>query len=186
MSTESNQERESPEFRLERRVAHLERIVEIRQILNSTLSLISLVCTIIESAKELTRSEACSIMLLDKRTGELRFSHLTDQEEYCLEDLVVPVDSSVAGVVMHTGEPLLIRDAKSDSRWNPMIDDTTDFDTRSILAVPLKVKDRVIGVMELLNKCDGQKHGGVASGAHLGGERGGKRQSLHVRPPCLS
>ena len=159
MSAESSQERESPEIRLERRVAHLERIVEISQILNSTLSLKPLVSTIIESAKELTRSEACSIMLLDKRTGELRFSHSTDQVEYSLEDLVVPLDSSVAGVVVHTGEPLLIHDAKSDSRWNPMIDDTTDLDTRSILAVPLKVKDRVIGVMELLNKCDDQQFG---------------------------
>ncbi len=73
MSTESNQERESTEFRLERRVVHLARIVEKSQILNSTLSLKPLVSTIIESAKELTRSEACSIMLLDKRTGELRF-----------------------------------------------------------------------------------------------------------------
>jgi len=186
MSAESNQERESTELRLERRVAHLERIVETSQILNSTLSLEPLASTIIESAKELTRSEACSIMLLDKITGELRFSHSTDQEKYCLEDLVVPLDSSVAGVVVHTGEPLLIRDAKSDSRWNPMMDDTIDIDTRSILAVPLKVKDRVIGVMELPNKCDGQKHGGVASGAHLGGERGGKRKSLRVRPPCPS
>jgi len=159
MGAESNQERESTEFRLKRRVANLERIVEISQILNSTLSLKPLVSTIIESAKELTRSEACSIMLLDKRTGELRFSHSTDEEECSLEDLVVPLDSSVAGVVVHTGEPLLIRDAKSDSRWNPMIDDTTAFDTRSILAVPLKVKDRVIGVMELLNKYDDQQFG---------------------------
>jgi hypothetical protein len=70
MSAESSQERESTEFRLERRVAHLERIVEISQILNSTLSLKPLVSTIIESAKELTRSEACSIMLLDKKERE--------------------------------------------------------------------------------------------------------------------
>jgi signal transduction histidine kinase len=50
--------------------------------------------------------------------------------------------------------PILIRDAKSDPRWNSRVDETSSFDTRSILGVPLKIKNQVIGVMELLNKKD--------------------------------
>ncbi|MEJ2555476.1 MAG: GAF domain-containing sensor histidine kinase [Anaerolineae bacterium] len=137
---------------LERRIAYLERIVKVSQILNSTLSLEPLLRIIIQSATELTHTEACSIMLLDKRTGELRFTHSIGEGSEGLRDMTVPLDNSIAGWIVRKRKPLLIRDAKNDSRWNPQIDRTIDFDTRSILGVPLKVKDEVIGVMELLNK----------------------------------
>ncbi len=54
---------------------------------------------------------------------------------------------------------MLIRDVKADSRWHSQVDQTIAFDTRSILGVPLKVKDEVIGAMELLNKLDDQGFG---------------------------
>lgn len=137
---------------LERRIAYLERIVKVSQILNSTLSLEPLLRIIIQSATELTHTEACSIMLLDKRTGELRFTHSIGEGSEGLRDMTVPLDNSIAGWIVRKRKPLLIRDAKNDPRWNSQIDRTIDFDTRSILGVPLKVKDEVIGVMELLNK----------------------------------
>ncbi len=141
---------------LERRIAYLERIVKVSQILNSTLSLEPLLRIIIQSATELTHTEACSIMLLDKRTGALHFSHTIGEGSEGLRDMTVPLDDSIAGWIVRKGKPLLIRDAKTDPRWHSQVDKTIDFDTRSILGVPLKVKDEVIGVMELLNKVDDQ------------------------------
>jgi signal transduction histidine kinase len=141
---------------LERRIAYLERIVKVSQILNSTLSVEPLLRIIIQSATELTHTEACSIMLLDKRTGELRFTHSIGEGSEGLRDVTVPLDNSIAGWIVRKRKPLLIRDAKTDPRWHSQIDKTIDFDTRSILGVPLKVKDEVIGVMELLNKVDEQ------------------------------
>jgi signal transduction histidine kinase len=107
---------------------------------------------IIQSATELTHTEACSIMLLDRRTGELRFSHSVGEGSEGLRDMIVPLDDSIAGWIVRKRKPLLIRDAKSDPRWHSKVDQSIDFDTRSILGVPLTVKDEVIGVMELLNK----------------------------------
>ena len=141
---------------LQRRIAYLERIVKVSQILNSTLSLEPLLDIIIQSATELTHTEACSIMLLDKRTGELHFSHSIGQGSEGLRDVTVPLDDSIAGWIVRKRKPLLIRDAKTDSRWHSQVDKTIDFDTRSILGVPLKVKDEIIGVMELLNKVGDQ------------------------------
>jgi signal transduction histidine kinase len=139
---------------LERRIAYLERIVKVSQIINSTLSLEPLLRIIIQSATELTHTGACSIMLLDKRTGELHFSHTVGEGSEGLRDVTVPLDNSIAGWIVRKGKPLLIRDAKNDPRWHSQVDKTIDFDTRSILGVPLKVKDQIIGVMELLNKID--------------------------------
>jgi signal transduction histidine kinase len=137
---------------LERRIAYLERIVKVSQILNSTLSLEPLLRIIIQSATELSHTEACSIMLLDKRSGELHFSHSIGEGSEGLRNVTVPLENSIAGWIVRKGKPLLIRNAKTDPRWNPQVDRKIDFDTRSILGVPLKVKDQVIGVMELLNK----------------------------------
>jgi signal transduction histidine kinase len=137
---------------LEQRIAYLERIVKVSQILNSTLSLDPLLRIIIQSATELTNTESCSIMLLDKQTGELRFAHMIGESAADLHNLTVSLDHSIAGWIVSKGKPLLIRDVKSDPRWNADIDEAIDFDTRSILGVPLRVKDETIGVLELLNK----------------------------------
>jgi GAF domain-containing protein len=140
---------------LERRIGYLERIVKVSQILNSTLSLEPLLQIIIQSATELTNTEACSIMLLDKNTGELRFAEATGDSEQ-LKKVSVPLENSIGGWVIRKNRPLLIRDAKNDPRWHGGVDESLAFETRSILGVPLKVRDRTIGVLELVNKKDDQ------------------------------
>jgi transcriptional regulator with GAF, ATPase, and Fis domain len=137
---------------LEKRIGYLERIVKVSQILNSTLSLEPLLQIIIQAATELTNTEACSIMLIDKHTGELRFAEATGGTSETLKKVSVPLDNSIGGWVVRKDRPLLIRDAKNDPRWHRGVDETTDFETHSILGVPLKVRDEVIGVLEVVNK----------------------------------
>ena len=137
---------------LERRIGYLERIVKVSQILNSTLSLEPLLQIIIQSATELTDTEACSILLLETNTGELRFAEATGGVSEALKEVTVPLSNSVGGWVIRKDRPLLIRDARNDPRWNQKVDETIDFETHSILGVPLKVRDKAIGVLELVNK----------------------------------
>lgn len=140
---------------LERRVAYLERIVKVSQILNSTLSLEPLLRIIIQAATELTNTEACSIMLLDKATGELRFASATNMEEgdnQALKDMTVPLENSIGGWIVKKNKPLLIREAQKDPRWHSGVDARVSFETHSILGVPLTIRNEVIGVMEVLNK----------------------------------
>jgi signal transduction histidine kinase len=137
---------------LEHRISYLERIVKVSQILNSTLSLEPLLQIIVQSATELTDANACSIMLIDKNTGELRFEESTGVVIDALRKVSVPLDNSIAGYVIRKNRPLLVRDTQNDPRWHSGVDQTTDFETHSILGVPLKVRNKVIGVLELLNK----------------------------------
>lgn len=134
---------------LETRVAYLERISKVSQILNSTLELSPLLEIITQVGSELTKTEACSILLYEEESGELRFMPATFAKG---EGIVVPIENSIAGLVFKKVKPVLIRDAKADPRWNRQVDQVSDFDTRSILGVPLKIKNQVIGVMELVNK----------------------------------
>ncbi len=137
---------------LERRIAYLERIVKISQILNSTLSLEPLLQIIIQAATELTNTESCSILLIDPNTNELKFAEATGGLTDKLKKLSVPLENSVAGWIVIKDRPLLIRDAKDDPRWHRGVDESTHFETRSILGVPLKLRDKVIGVLEVINK----------------------------------
>jgi signal transduction histidine kinase len=137
---------------LEQRIGYLERIVKVSQILNSTLSLQPLLQIIVQSATELTGTEVCSIMLIEKNTKELRFAEATGGVSDALCKVAVPLDGSIGGWVMRSNRPLLIRDAKNDPRWHSGVDESTDFETESILGVPLRVRNQVIGVLEVVNK----------------------------------
>jgi len=137
---------------LEQRIGYLERIVKVSQILNSTLSLQPLLQIIVQSATELTGTEACSIILMDKNTKELRFAEATGGVSDALKKVTVPLDGSIGGWVVRSNRALLIRDAKNDPRWHRGVDESTDFETQSILGVPLRVRNQVIGVLEVVNK----------------------------------
>jgi signal transduction histidine kinase len=139
------------------RVAYLERIAEISRDLNSTLSLDPLLLRIVEGARELADCEACSIILLDENSRELKFAKSTSEEESRkLRQLTIPANS-IAGHVVRTGEPLFVDDTKEDGRWSSDVDVAIAFDTRSMIAIPLMTKGEVIGVMELINKVGGME-----------------------------
>jgi signal transduction histidine kinase len=137
-------------------LAHYERLMEIGQQLNSTLDLASLLRKIVAAATEITTTEAASILLLDPSTGELRFeasSNLTPQE---LDEISVPMEGSIAGWIVTHGEPRVIEDVSQDPSFYKKVDDTIEFRTRNILGVPMRTHNKVIGVLEAVNKRSGE------------------------------
>ncbi|HUV90915.1 MAG TPA: GAF domain-containing sensor histidine kinase [Anaerolineae bacterium] len=136
-----------------KRVARLERLIEVSRALNSTLSLRPLLHDIVVAAQELTDTEACSIMLVDRNSGLLYFEEATNLTG--IRSIVVPMEGSVAGWVVKTGEPVVIADARSDPRFYRKVDEQSTFVTQSILAVPMIARGNVIGVLEAINKRNG-------------------------------
>ncbi|MBD3285864.1 GAF domain-containing protein [candidate division WOR-3 bacterium] len=134
----------------------LRRLVEVTGKLLSTIDFDRLLDVILESAKSLTRSEASSLLLLDEKVGKLRFAVATGEAKDSLASLYVPLgEESIAGYVALHGKPLVVNDVKKDGRWYSGIDEATSFHTRSILAVPLTLEDKTVGVIEVLNKKKG-------------------------------
>ncbi|MBE9508340.1 MAG: GAF domain-containing sensor histidine kinase [Chloroflexi bacterium] len=139
----------------EGRMARLERLIEINRSLNSTLSLRPLLNRIVVAAQELTQTEATSILLLDRGSGQLYFEAATNLPG--VHSIVVPMEDSVAGWVVQTGKPLVVPDARKDPRFYRQADEQSSFTTRSILATPLIARDKVIGVLEAVNKEGGDE-----------------------------
>lgn len=136
-------------------ITRLERIIEISRVLNSRLEIQPLLQDIISIATELTDTEVSSVLLVDSKSGDLFFEAATGIKRYEVERVAVPKES-VAGWIVENSLHLVIDDVTKDPRWSQKVDDATEFVTRSILGVPLRVKDKVIGAIEVLNKKSGQ------------------------------
>jgi signal transduction histidine kinase len=139
-----------------RTLARYERLLEISRALISTLDIGDLLEQIVVAATELTATEASSILLVDKRTGVLRFEAAIDTTGFGLASIEVPIESSIAGWVVTNGEPLLIADVSNEPRWSSNVDEQSEFQTRNMLAVPMRTHDKVIGCLEALNKSGDQ------------------------------
>jgi len=138
-------------------MARYERLMEITRQLNSVLDLGSLLLKIIDASIELTRTEQSSILLIDPTTGELRFEASSSLSGGAMEQIVVPMEGSLAGWVATNGEPVLVENTQADTRWFSKIDKTIKFETRNLLGVPMIAHGKVIGVVEVINKVNEQE-----------------------------
>lgn len=143
-----------PRQLLEAQVSRLQMMLEVSRVLNSTLDMDDLLGIIIEIATKVTETEAAAILLLDEKTGELHFEAATGVKRAQVKSLLVPGEGSVAGWIVTHKRPLVVNDADQDPRYYAQVDGAIHSDTRSILGAPLCVKDKTIGVLEVLNKRD--------------------------------
>ncbi len=139
----------------QRRVQELTFLNEMGQTITSTLDLEQVWTMILAEACRVLGVEVASILLLDERSGELFFQAAVAEEAEMLKAMRIPPGRGIAGWVARHGQPLLVPQARTDPRFYPVIDETINFYTKSILCVPLKIKNRVIGVVETLNKAEG-------------------------------
>jgi HD-GYP domain-containing protein (c-di-GMP phosphodiesterase class II) len=100
--------------------------------------------------KNILGADRCSVFLVDPYKGELWTKVALGMEDKIMR---LPMGHGLAGFVAKTGNSVNIRDAYSDSRFARDVDGMTGYQTRSVLAVPLKNRDgRPLGVFEVLNK----------------------------------
>ncbi len=133
-----------------------ERILDISRQLNSTLEHRPLLQQIVAAVTEIIDTEAASIMLIDPSTGELRFEISSNMNTNLMEKIVVPMEGSIAGWIATHGEPRVIEDVEKEPGHFQKVDTTIEFKTRNILGVPLRTHDKVIGVIQAVNKLNGR------------------------------
>jgi signal transduction histidine kinase len=140
---------------LEGRHKLLLRLVELSVTLNSTLDLDELLQLITETATDLLECEAASILLYDEKNPRLYFAAATGSNPAQLAEIPVPIDSSLAGTIFRTNQPLIINDAVHDPRHYSLVSEQVKVKTNSLLGVPMQIKERTIGVLEAINKREG-------------------------------
>jgi len=131
-------------------------LIDIARDLASTLDLDVLLNRIVKAAAGITNAEAGSILLYDNTSRQLYFQVATNIDEPTLRGLVVPLEGSIAGWIVTNQKPVRIDNVHEDARHFGDVEQTTGFPTNSILGIPLVTKNKVVGVLEVINKQRGK------------------------------
>src|SRR5215212_6445481 len=132
------------------------RLIEISRDLASTLNLDTLLDDIVRASADITHAEAASILLYDDTARQLYFQVATNIDEPTMRGLVVPLEKSIAGWIVVNRKSVRIDDAHKDLRFFSDIEQTIGYSTKSLLGIPLITKNKVVGVLEVLNKKRGK------------------------------
>ena len=130
------------------------RLIEIARDLASTLDLDTLLYRIVKVAAEITDAAEASILLYDDAKRQLHFQVATNMDPN-MRGVDVPLEGSIAGWILSNRKAVRIGDVQDDSRYFSGVENATSYATQSILGVPLITKDKVVGVLEVLNKKEG-------------------------------
>jgi signal transduction histidine kinase len=136
---------------LRQMVVRLSRMVEISVTLNSTLEIGPLLQFIIRSAADLLDCEAASILLVDEKTHDLYFAASTGSDPAELARIPVPLEGSIAGTIFREDRPLIINEVARDPRHFTGVGNSIRYEVRSLIGVPMRIRDKVTGVLEAVN-----------------------------------
>ncbi len=132
------------------------RLIEISRDLASTLDLDTLLTDIVRASADITSASAASILLYDDTARQLYFQIATDMDEPTMRGLIVPLDKSIAGWIVTNRKSVRIDDAHKDERFFSDVEQTVGYSTKSLLGIPLITKNKIVGVLEVVNKKRGR------------------------------
>lgn len=138
--------------KLRKKMAQLEKLAEISIILNSTMDLEKLIKFIMVSAAEMLECEAVSILLYSQEKSSLFFSESSESDVKKLAETIVPLQSSLAGLIFLENKPLILNNVEHDPRHYSLAAQHVNFKTHSLLGVPMRLQSKITGVLEALNK----------------------------------
>ena len=139
----------------EQRARQLAKLNELGMSLTFTLDLKALLRQIMQGAVEILNCNAGSLFLVDPQTDELIFEVVLGPVAEKLAGRRLPPGTGLVGESQQSGQPIIANEAKRSREWFDEIDAQTGFDTQDMLVVPMRIQDRVIGVIEVIDKKDG-------------------------------
>lgn len=137
----------------ERRARQMAVINDVSRSLSSTLELAPLLKSIMQRSVEILNCESGSLLLIDENTGESVFEVAVGPVGAELVGQRLPPGAGLVGKAVMSGEPIIQNDVQRSDQWFNT-DQQTGYSTQDLLVVPMRIKERVIGVLEVLNKHD--------------------------------
>ena len=129
----------------------LQLLADLGKTLTSTLSLHEVLSSIMEQVNAILQPKHWSLFMLDKSKKELYLAISQGDAAKSLKGFRLPLGDGISGWVALEGKPVLVPDVRYDRRFSTKADQITHFETKSIICVPLKNRNEVLGVIELIN-----------------------------------
>lgn len=127
-------------------------LYQISQAITSTLDLKSVFHQTTELAASILQAQAATLFSIDTKQRELVFMVAKGAAAQALEEKRIPITQGVVGWVATHGQPLIVNNTQKSKLFNSAVDSQTGFSTQNIVCVPLRMHDRTVGVLEVLNK----------------------------------
>ncbi|MFB3056977.1 MAG: GAF domain-containing SpoIIE family protein phosphatase, partial [Ignavibacteriaceae bacterium] len=141
--------------RLHNAIAELSIINDIATTINSTQPVDQIVDIIIKKCVKHLNVEQGAIMLLDESDKEKPLHTMIREQQSSLDLLPYRFDTQLTGWMLKNQEPLLVNNLKEDDRFKDLVDKTTPIE--SFLSVPLRVKNKMQGILTVFNKRSNEK-----------------------------
>lgn len=141
--------------RLEQKIKRLSTLIDVNGLISSSLNLDQILENVMTISKQVMNADASSLMLIDEKTNELVYQvALGTVGEKLKQEFRLKMGQGIAGAVAQEGKPLLIEDVYTHPKFYRGHDEATGYRTKSMIAVPLKVGDRITGVAQVINRLD--------------------------------
>jgi Nif-specific regulatory protein len=132
-------------------------LIEINNLINSNYADVHVLLTqIIEAATMLSECEASSLLLVNQKSNELYFEVALGNKGPDVKKYTVKMGEGIAGWVARHNTSLIINDVENDRRHLHSIPEQIGYPSKTMMAVPMRIKDTCIGVIELINKKNGK------------------------------
>lgn len=136
----------------QQRLSQLGLLYQVGQTMASTFDLTKLLNDTLQLTTSVIDAAASALMLIDEQSNELVVELTHGAEEVVVPRERIGLDEGIAGWVATHGQPLIVNDVSRDSRFSQEADTHISSLTRSIAAVPLQIKGKTIGILEVLNR----------------------------------
>ena len=136
------------------RQKELDTILKFSAIINSSLHIEDVLNYAMQWAEEFMDAEASTVYELDEQKGEL-FIRIARGKNAPLKGITLKLDEGIAGHVVRTRQPIVAQDVRQEKFFSDKFDRKTGFETRSMICVPLILRGKAIGALQVLNKKSG-------------------------------
>jgi signal transduction protein with GAF and PtsI domain/anti-sigma regulatory factor (Ser/Thr protein kinase) len=131
---------------MQRQIAELSTLAEMSETITSPLYLDEMLGLIVDMAAQVMRAQVCSLMLLDEERHVLCLRATQSVSPAYRNKPPLKVGQGIAGQVLQTGQPIAVEDVRRDPRYH-YADIACEEGFCSLLCVPLRVRERIIGVL---------------------------------------
>jgi signal transduction histidine kinase len=127
-------------------------ILRFGALINSSLNIEDVLDRAMKCAEEFMGAEASSVYELDEERDQLFIRIARGEKKEPIKEITLRVGEGIAGYVVQTGKPMVIQDVRKEKRFSDRFDKITGFKTRSMICVPLILRNRPIGALQVINK----------------------------------
>jgi two-component system NtrC family sensor kinase len=138
-----------------RRSKELSALIEINRVVTSSLELDEVLEATIQGTREILHVEAGSLVIMDEEAGCLVFRKTFSPERGWISGRTIQSGEGIVGYVVESGNSKLVNDVERDPHFSAEVDEEPGLTAHAILCVPLKIRDRVLGAIEVINKLNG-------------------------------